>query len=443
MTKFKKYLFLGVIAVIFLLRGFVFSAETSEIPAFTKDDRVLVFSPHPDDETIACAGIIQRALSSGAKVLVACYTNGENNELAFIVYEKRLTFKKAEFLHMGQVRRKETQAAMVYLGVESEAVKTMGYPDFGTLEILTKYWGKTNPCRSMFARLTKVSYPDALSVGAPYVGESILRDLKTILSAFKPTRIFVSHPADTNRDHQSLYLFLYAALWDLEGKINPAQVHPYLVHVVGWPKPRGYHPDLEWLPPDELADALWNRLTLRPEEIAKKQKSVSLFKSQNESNPPYLFTFVRKNELFSDCPLINLKKSPKDKIEWQDAGAKAKAPLLSYACQGNNLLLKLGLKRKFDKNAGVYIYLLGYSKKEDFAKMPKLAIQIGILGMRIKDKKEVVFLRDAKLSFEGRNLVVKIPLTGLGNPDYIFARTRRRLFRLPLDVGSWRIIKSE
>ncbi|MFA6384907.1 MAG: PIG-L family deacetylase, partial [Candidatus Omnitrophota bacterium] len=213
----------------------------SALPEFNKDDRVLVLAPHPDDECIATAGVIQRALGSGAKVKVVCYTNGDNNEFAFIVYEKRLTFRKSEFLHMGAVRGKETMAAMNFLGVGEQDVNYMGYPDFGTMEILTKYWDTQRPFRSMLPRVQKVSYQNAMSVGAPFTGESILRDMKTILMAFKPTKIFVSHPSDTNRDHQSLYLFLHVALWDLDGSFVRPQVFPYLVHVIGWPVPRGKH----------------------------------------------------------------------------------------------------------------------------------------------------------------------------------------------------------
>ena len=196
---------------------FVFAQEA--LPEFNKEDRVLIMAPHPDDESIATAGVIQRALAAGAQVKIVCYTNGDNNEFAFIVYEKRLTFLKGEFLHMGAVRAGETMAAMRFLGVGEHNVNYMGYPDFGTMEILTKYWDSKQPFRSMFPRLQKVSYQNAMSIGAPYIGESVLRDVETILTAFKPTKIFVSHPADTNRDHQSLYLFLHIALWDLQGRI--------------------------------------------------------------------------------------------------------------------------------------------------------------------------------------------------------------------------------
>jgi len=41
---------------------------------------------------------------------------------------------------MGMVRATETMQAMGLLGLERNDVNFMGYPDFGTMEILMKYW---------------------------------------------------------------------------------------------------------------------------------------------------------------------------------------------------------------------------------------------------------------------------------------------------------------
>ena len=84
----------------------------------------------------------------------------------------------------------------------------LGYPDFGTMNIFTGYWGSSKSFRSMFTRVTAVPYKECLSYGAPYTGESILKDIKKILIDFKPTKIFLTLPVDTNPDHRSIYLFL-------------------------------------------------------------------------------------------------------------------------------------------------------------------------------------------------------------------------------------------
>ncbi len=84
------FFILCALACAFAEPAAIAQSPLSEIPlvdAFKKNDRVLILAPHPDDEAIACAGIIQDALNSGAEVRVTYLTNGDHNEFAFIVYE--------------------------------------------------------------------------------------------------------------------------------------------------------------------------------------------------------------------------------------------------------------------------------------------------------------------------------------------------------------------
>src|SRR5499433_1490944 len=43
----------------------------------TRPESIVVFAPHPDDEVIGCAGIIQQALARGARVKVIAITSGD------------------------------------------------------------------------------------------------------------------------------------------------------------------------------------------------------------------------------------------------------------------------------------------------------------------------------------------------------------------------------
>jgi hypothetical protein len=99
------------------------------------------------------------------------------------------------------------------------------------------------------------------------------------------------------------------------------------------------------------------------------------------------------------------------------------------------------LRTRLDKNLGTRFLLLGYSARVPFARMPKLAVTIGVMGMKIKNKRQVLFVPDARYWFEGNTLMISLPLACLGNPDYIFARVRRNLVRLPLNVSTWRILE--
>jgi LmbE family N-acetylglucosaminyl deacetylase len=443
-----------IAALVLLVRPCaLFCQEIEALPEFSKNDRVLVFVPHPDDEAIAAGGVLMRAHKAGAQIKVVCFTNGDHNEVAFILYEKRLTLRKGEFLHMGGVRRKESLNALSSIGIGPENVVYFGYPDFGTLSIMLKYWGaETKPYFSILTRINKVSYSDALSPGAPYRGESILDDVRRVLIDFKPNKIFVSHPADTNMDHQALYLFLKVVLWELEDTLHP-EVYPYLIHVKGWPVPRGLHSDLDLIPPPENTfDVAWKKLDLSSDEIARKSKMIGFYKSQLAYVPSYLYTFVRKNELFGDCPEVNLKKSLGDIYVWHNitqgdeaavnTGADAnQVSHLAFCRKDDNFFVKIVLKTALTKNLGVRFLLLPFSKKTDFAKMPKFSITIGLGGMHINDKQRTVTVKDSLYTAKDRIIVIKLPLSSLGDPDRILCKAWARFSsEFPFKAPAWRVI---
>lgn len=439
--------FAPILSVFFCLFICVtFAYEVKQLPKFTNDDRILILAPHPDDETIATGGVIQRALKAGAKVKVVLYTNGENNELAFIVYEKHIVVKQKAFLKLGELRSQETVKAMNYLGLKKDDIIFLGYPDFGTMEMLLRYWGDTAPFKSMLAKVNKVSYPEALSQNAPFVGESILKDLKTVLRDFRPTKIFVSHSADTNRDHRALYLFLRVALWDLEGKIPMPRVYPYIVHVVGWPQ-RGYEPNLELNPPKRLEDSdiLWRELDLTEEEVQKKYNATEFYKSQISYNPRYLLSFARKTELFGDYPIIHLRgRIPREDDDAHiDAQTQDRQPVISdvvYERTVTDLVIRLKLLKRTSRRMGLLVYLLGYNKDKEFSEMPKLSIYTGKWGLYIKDKKQTIYVKDAKLQYKDKAIVIKIPFSSLGSPDRILACVMTSVKYLSTADGAWRVL---
>ncbi len=426
------------------------SEET--FPAFLPHDRVLILAPHPDDEAIAASGVIQRCVQNNIPIKIVYFTNGDNNELSFVVYEKRLVFRKKAFVYMGEVRRQEAVRAMKYLGLGEENLVFLGYPDFGTMEIFTRYWNPARPMRSMLTRVTAVPYKDSLSFGAPYAGPSVVKDLKKVITDFQPTKIFVSHPADTNRDHRALNLFLRVVLWDLEGRIEPPQVYTYIVHVVRWPMPRGFRPSLELLPPANLADVgiEWQKLELTEKEVWNKRKTISYYRSQLAYAPSYLYTFARKNELFDDFPDIHVPCTDASSLQWQDvriypemdAAAEREKEIsgLSYGVEGQDLMIRLTLRRRFNKNRGIFLYLFGYRKDESFAEMPKIRISVGMRGVQIWDKLRRLRTKDVTLAYEGKSLVVKVPLTLLARPDRILTCAKTSSKDLPLDNTAWRIV---
>ncbi|MDD5491914.1 MAG: PIG-L family deacetylase [bacterium] len=423
------------------------------MPEFTPQDRILILAPHPDDESIGTGGVIQKALASHAALKVALFTNGDHNEWSFIIYEKRLTVRKKEFIYMGELRRQESLAALNSLGVKRDQIVFLGYPDFGTLAIFTKYWQTKTPYRDLLTRIDHVPYNDSFSPNSAYIGENILKDLEAVISDFKPTKIFVSHPVDFNRDHQALYLFTQIALWDLYDKITPPEIFPYLVHVRGWPLPRGLYQGLPLDVPGRLKSAgiNWFELGLNSAEVQKKFLAIRFYRTQIEYEPSYLISYARRNELFGNYEKIILPEQNEQSLGWENMEVPELVPALdepeaglskvAYARTKDKIMVRLSLKRKIDAEFGIRVYLIGWSPGILFARMPKVQVTIGINGLEVKDKIQV--LRDkggVTYSFEDNDLIILVPVALLKYPSYILSSARTHTGDLPLGDTAWRVL---
>jgi len=451
-----------IVTIFFLGIGEVWAQDIGRVEPFGKDDRILILAPHPDDETICCAGVIQQAKEAGAKIEIVYLTNGDHNQIAFIVYEKRLTFRTGEFLHMGQVRHREAVSAMKLLGLDEDKLIFLGYPDFGTFAIFNRYWQAQKPFRSLLTRISSVPYKNDFSFGAPYIGESILHDLEKIILSYKPTKIFVSHPADVNVDHKALYLFLQVSLRDLKNKIPQPKVYPYLVHCLGWPKPRHYHPELGSTPPESFMDSQinWSGLSLTPQELERKHQAILCYRSQTETSAFYLLSFARKNELFGDYPeielsrQISLKESSPAFFGFSkmftnlsaEEGVLANDSLIesygevSYAVVDNCLFIRVTKDKELIRRFSLILYIFGFSEKTPFAAMPKIRIVTKHEKFRVFDGKRRINPDNIRLDLSSDDLVLRIPLAVLGNPDFILTSVKAHGGKLPVSATGFRRI---
>lgn len=465
MNIVKRSLFLFLIALSFVSSAIAAAQEApaAALPAIeeiTKADRILILAPHPDDEALGCAGIIQKALKAGADLHVVFLTNGDHNQLAFIVYEKRLVFRKGEFLHMGQVRRKESIEAMRILGLPQERLIFLGYPDFGTMAIFKNYWNAPRPFKSLLTRVSAVPYKEDFSFGKPYIGESILYDLEETLRRYKPNKIFVSHMADTNSDHRALALFLQVALWDLRSTLDPRlKIYSYLVHHKGWPLPRHFHPQIELTPPKDMRDAgiKWRVSPLNDEELDKKYKAILAYKSQTNSSAFYLLSFVRKNELFGNFGNIVLSEVAKEDqpvwtghpdLLWEETNKEnmeEETPFggnsqIDYALKEGKLYVKLTLNKQ-PLMTDLLFFLFGYKDSVVFRDMPKLRVKIMGDTVKISDKRKVIKPEGVCHQSDGKVITVAIPFAMLNNPQFILTSVYASARGVSSEAASWRIIE--
>jgi LmbE family N-acetylglucosaminyl deacetylase len=284
-------------------------APLAQMPPPQAGDRIVIFAPHEDDETLGCAGYIQQAVAAGAQVHVVLMTNGEYPEIDIVLFEEALPLHPQQFVKLGYMRQRETLAALKYLGV-TDAATFLGYPNQYLDQMwLPAHWLPANPVRSIRTRSTRSPYDNGLTRRALYCGQSVLRDVETVLRRDKPNIVITLHPNDVHVDHWPTYCFVRFALEELASQgaaFAPyCRVYSYLIHRDGWPSPRGYWPALNLEPPVSLelnGDTQWVVLPLTVAQTIDKQKALRLYRTQGGSFDRLLRSFARANELFGVLP---------------------------------------------------------------------------------------------------------------------------------------------
>ena len=87
---------------------------------------------------------------------VVFFTYGDNNAWSFLFYRKRLVLTPGSVRAMGEVRHDEAFRADAVLGLSSNNLTFLGYPDFRSLAIWNSHWGDRPPQESMLTRTTRV-----------------------------------------------------------------------------------------------------------------------------------------------------------------------------------------------------------------------------------------------------------------------------------------------
>ena len=218
----------------------------TEMPHPTPSDRIIVFSPHQDDESLGVGAYMSAARRIGAEVLVVYATDGDAR-------------------HLKDRRHAEALNAVKILGVSQDHVVFYNYPD-----------------RNLSAHKTELD-----------------QSLKDTINSFKPTISFVTDPVDIHPDHAVLGS-------EVEYIIETTSIHPtlytYLIHYREYPRPQQFRPHQFLLPPINLLaqDRQWLRFSVSGPDFDAKNEAILQYKSQLRT--PFLhslmLSFVRQNEIF-------------------------------------------------------------------------------------------------------------------------------------------------
>jgi LmbE family N-acetylglucosaminyl deacetylase len=417
-----------------------------------ENDRILVLVPHPDDDILSTAGLTQQAMEMGLPVKVVFFTNGDYNETSFALYRKEITLDSTDALRLGETRREEALAAQAILGVKPEQVVFLGYPDGGGLEIFEKHWGESQPYRAPLSGQSAVPYTFTQTPYAPFNGESILADLEKVVSDFKPTKIFTSHPGDVHPDHQTLPLYLQVALWNLEEQINP-EVYHFITHYGRWPQPRGYQPEHPLDPPAQYdVENRWQILPITQEQREKKLQALQAHKTQWGSGQPYLESVVRANELFDVIDEINI--SPNQEVRVLPAETAFNGDALHFLpeseqdafihgevrtvkLEGDELVFAVELEEPLAGDVHAKVWTMGFRADTPFGEMPKIYMDLSADGYKIYNNGKELPADAVTVGGTPERSEVRIPLKLLGNPERILVSAQTRIGDVPLDNIPW------
>lgn len=443
------------------------------------EERILVMAAHPDDEILAAGGLIQEARTLDVPVRVCLFTMGDNNEIAFLFTRRHPARMPGALRSSGLMRQNEALAAIRQLGLSTNELVFLGYPDVGTLDIWNGHWRTVPPFRSRLSRADAVPYDRALTPGSAYAGEDILDDLEEVIRDFRPTHVVVPHPADHNVDHRALYLFTRVALWNVAADGIVPEILAAPVHFTQWPEPRRYHPMRPASPPFFLAEAGdWLAFSLAPFQVSNKLAAIRRHHSQYRNAAPYLNSLIRKSELFQRRPDLPFpagvgeyhadeedvsqfrsdealfQELARESGQWVAIAEQNRAETAaigdldndflgqSISGDGSRLTVSFSFRKPVSAATSLTIRLFGYRTGTRFGDMPKLIV--------VATPQNIVSVRDLATALPPEtvelvpaaetSITLRVPFERLGWPDRLLVGAQLMKGDLPIDWTAWRAI---
>lgn len=299
------FLFGGMIAFVIILWN---------IPAFRPNPPShadsIIFAPHPDDSVLCCAGIIQKALSENKSVLVVNLTHGDDFvSAAALLYHKQINqLTPQDMVNFGRVRQTEDMKALHALGLAPNHSIFLGYPD-GALDELSKadnepYLHKRTLKYTTYGLRRQDYHTHQYGAPAFYMRQLVIDDIATLVTRMRPSDIYVTSAHDSALDHNAAYWLVYEAL---KQATYSGKVFTYVIHAPNWPNPKEATLNQPFIPVDVVHDE-WQtihlpwppriRVSLTREEATRKQKAISVYRSQLAPRDFPLFGFVKSEEMF-------------------------------------------------------------------------------------------------------------------------------------------------
>lgn len=155
-------------------------------------------APHPDDEALAGAVILQRAARAAVPIRVLYATDGDNNPWPHRATKRHWRINGRDRQRWARLRRIEACAALRELGVDRGSAAFLAFPDQG------------------LAALERCA--------------RTLDLLRASIVTWQPTLLLVPSVADTHADHRALGMMLQTIEASATTALPPLSIWSYQVH---------------------------------------------------------------------------------------------------------------------------------------------------------------------------------------------------------------------
>lgn len=273
-------------------------------PILSRNTRLMVFSPHPDDESLGAGGLIQRVLGKGGRVKVVFMTSGDGFTEG-IEKARHLSHPAAiEYRKYGNEREKEALKALAVLGLKKNEVIFLGFPDAVLSNLIRKFSSDPGKYTSPFTLINHPPVPEIILRHTDYNGRDVIKEIIWELAHFRPNLVATTPSEGQHPDHCATHYFVEKALAEMGRKDSTSKprVLDFLIHFKRWPMDTAAGSCVS--PPEGFPNKAhekgtkWVSLPLSPKEIETKRRAILEYHTQMLIMDSYMLSFVRPNELF-------------------------------------------------------------------------------------------------------------------------------------------------
>jgi N-acetylglucosamine malate deacetylase 1 len=216
-------------------------------PLVLSQKSAMIFSPHQDDETFGCGGIIALKREQNIPVVVVFITDGQGGGV--VDADSSMTIV--------EIRKQEALTALEILGVEPSEIYFLEKPD-GTLPYL-----------------------------ASQDRQQTVEQIVALLEKYQPEEVYVPHRKDCHRDHEATYTLVKEAVEKVGNQVDFLQYPIWLL----WRAPLFVLIRLQ-----DIKAACHLSISSVQE---KKNRAIESYSSQLESLPNnFTKRFLGTNEIF-------------------------------------------------------------------------------------------------------------------------------------------------